>query len=434
MRALAGATLAAAAACLLSPAHFSAAHAAELPAIKITNQNAVPECVTPGRLMAFLKLRNSKLSDRYDGIATEYMRHGEELGLRWDYAFFQMMLETGNLTYTGDVKSDQNNFAGLGATGKGARGEAFPDISTGVRAHLQHVQMYGGEKVENPVAERTRNIQEWGVLDDWQKSITTPITYSQLAKKWAPTSRRYTKDIADIAGDFFDGPCRDSDPNPELVADARKGRDSARTVAEAGKAEVIDKAEAAPAGKGAEIAKKAVAEARASGDIPKRTGLGAGELAQAAAVTAPAATAQAAAVPAAPAGPAPTVKILNATAEETADRTGTGLPPDSDTSKVEVASFTGQAASVTAGKSKAPEAKTAGCRVWTASYGGSKAIIIKAMAGGATNYTVLDVNEGAEKREAEAYISAYAKGGETVGEFGSPTQALDKAFELCPEG
>jgi hypothetical protein len=72
--------------------------------------------------------------------------------------------------------------------------------------------------------------------------------------------------------------------------------------------------------------------------------------------------------------------------------------------------------------------------VWTASYGGAKAIIIKAAAGGATNYTVLDVNEGAEKKEAEAYISAYAKGGETVGEFGSSSQALDKAFELCPEG
>ena len=50
------------------------------------------------------------------------------------------------------------------------------------------------------------------------------------------------------------------------------------------------------------------------------------------------------------------------------------------------------------------------------------------------NYTVLDVNEGTEKREAEAYIAAYAKGGVIAGEFTSQTQALDKAFELCPEG
>ena len=53
---------------------------------------------------------------------------------------------------------------------------------------------------------------------------------------------------------------------------------------------------------------------------------------------------------------------------------------------------------------------------------------------GLDNYTVLDVNEGTAQREADAYIAAYAKGGKKVGEFSNPTQALDKAFELCPEG
>jgi hypothetical protein len=47
---------------------------------------------------------------------------------------------------------------------------------------------------------------------------------------------------------------------------------------------------------------------------------------------------------------------------------------------------------------------------------------------------VLDVNEGAEKREIEAYIAAYARGGQSIGEFGNQSLALDKAFELCPEG
>ena len=62
------------------------------------------------------------------------------------------------------------------------------------------------------------------------------------------------------------------------------------------------------------------------------------------------------------------------------------------------------------------------------------AVIIRSQSDGAVNYTVLDVNEGAEKREAEAYISAYAKGGAIAAEFQSQTQALDKAFEICPEG
>jgi hypothetical protein len=82
-----------------------------------------------------------------------------------------------------------------------------------------------------------------------------------------------------------------------------------------------------------------------------------------------------------------------------------------------------------------PAAKTAGkCKVWTASYGGQRAILIKASAEGTDNYTVLDVNEASEKREVDAYIAAYAKGGQRVGAYPNQTQALDKAFQLCPEG
>lgn len=74
------------------------------------------------------------------------------------------------------------------------------------------------------------------------------------------------------------------------------------------------------------------------------------------------------------------------------------------------------------------------CKVWTASYGGQHAFIIKAKADDTVNYTVLDVHKGSEKRELDAYIAAYAKGGEKVGEFSSQTKALSKAFELCPVG
>ncbi len=142
------------------------AAAAELPPIKSSESNRVPECATPGRLISYVRERNPKLEARYDGIASDYMRHGEALHIRWDYAFFQMLLETGYLTYKGDVKPEQGtHFAGLGATGKGARGESFKDVSTGVKAHLEHLLMYAGERVESPVAERTRNIQDWACSD-----------------------------------------------------------------------------------------------------------------------------------------------------------------------------------------------------------------------------------------------------------------------------
>ena len=128
-----------------APAGSAAAE--NLPPIKATSSNVVPECVTPGRLTAFLRDRNPRLGAEYEKIAVEYMRHGEALGIRWDYAFFQMVVETGYHTFErsrgrrGDVRPAQNNFAGLGASGRGVRGESFPDVSTGVLAHLQHVLM-----------------------------------------------------------------------------------------------------------------------------------------------------------------------------------------------------------------------------------------------------------------------------------------------------
>jgi len=110
--------------------------AADLPPIKTTPSNSVPACVTPGRLLAYLESRNPQLDPRFRGIASEYMRIGEAFGVRWDYAFYQMLLETGSRSFrdgnrSGDVKPQQNNFAGLGATGRGERGESFKDIATG---------------------------------------------------------------------------------------------------------------------------------------------------------------------------------------------------------------------------------------------------------------------------------------------------------------
>jgi hypothetical protein len=81
-----------------------------------------------------------------------------------------------------------------------------------------------------------------------------------------------------------------------------------------------------------------------------------------------------------------------------------------------------------------PPAANQRCRVWTASYGGQKSLIIRSVADQVVNFTVLDVNDGAETREAEAFIAAYAKNGKVAGEYPSQALALDKAFELCPEG
>ena len=422
----------------------STAFAAELPQIKITDGNTVPECATPGRLSAFLEARNKNLNARFQTIAADYMRVGEELGIRWDVAYFQMLLETGNLTFTGDVSAEQNNFAGLGASGKKEPGESFPDVATGVKAHLQHLLMYAGEKVDNAVAERTRKVQEWGVLTSWLKTIDGPMTYTQLAKKWAPGSRNYSRDIATVSDSFYDGLCKSPDPKPEMTALARPETEikTAAAVAPAKDVAATETAEAsesagdetaAPEVSGAELARRAVAQARASGSFV-RSNLGASSIAKAA-ETAATATPETSETP--PAQPA--FKIINAPKPEAEaiedETTATTAEP---IAKVQTAALgSGTKGAITppaASKSKETAAPSSKCRVWTASYGGSRAIIIKAAGDLTTNYTVLDVNEGTEKREADAYIEAYAKGGQPVGEFTNQTQALDKAFELCPEG
>ncbi len=362
------------------------AMAQSLPAIKTGPGNQVAACATPGRLMDFVRQRNASLSPRFDAVATEYMRHGEVLGVRWDYAFFQMLLETGNLSFSrgngqpGNVRPSQNNFAGLGAAGRGQHGEAFPDVSTGVKAHMQHLLLYAGDHIDDPVADRTRKVQEWGILASFQRKLNRPVTFTDLAREWSPGDRGYARKIGIIAQAYFDDACNRPDPRPELVAEARRGRGGAMPLASTSATE-------RPKVSGTELARRAVEKAREEGAT--RSGLGATSIAT-----------RTAGVPA--------TSDRNTAISESWQ---SGTPDTDATAKLQTASAGTAAAAAAKGSAAAK------CRVWTASYGGQKSVIIKAASEGLVNYTVLDVNEGREKRETEAYIAAYAKGGKPIGEF-----------------
>ena len=94
-------------------------------------------------LSAMLQFYNPKIkSDKADQMAKIYVEESLDEGVNHDIAFCQMILETGFLRYGGDVKRYQNNFCGLGATGNQEPGEYFPDVRTGVRAHIQHLKAY----------------------------------------------------------------------------------------------------------------------------------------------------------------------------------------------------------------------------------------------------------------------------------------------------
>jgi hypothetical protein len=313
------------------------------------------------------------------------------------------------------------------------RGESFPDIKTGVQAHLEHLLLYAGHPVDEPVAERTRNVREWGVLTPWQRTFTRPINYSDLAAKWAPGTKAYSRMLETVADRFNAEVCNEADPQPELLQEARASL--AKTPASTKTAATEPQRPS-----GADLARRALDQAKAEGN-DRRYALGA-------------ATPPAAAPPPAP------FKVLNpprpettepsaaavATAQQPVSHASAALmkSPAAKTGPAENAAAkapvrTASAATAATGSKSLTDAATAPasgqkCRVWTASYGGQKAIIIRSVADQVVNFTVLDVNEGSEGREAQAFISAYAKNGKIAGEYPTQAQALDKAFELCPEG
>lgn len=65
-------------------------------------------------------------------------------GVRPELLYAQVMIETGNLRFGGDVLPEQCNFGGLGATGNGKRGLSFDTVLKGLRAQALHLRAYAG--------------------------------------------------------------------------------------------------------------------------------------------------------------------------------------------------------------------------------------------------------------------------------------------------
>lgn len=98
----------------------------------------------------------------YYKIALLYLQKGQQYGIRGDIAFFQAAHETGWWRFGGLVTPEQNNYCGLGATGRsatadeplrganparvwfveGRHGAFFDTPATGIEAQLQHLYAY----------------------------------------------------------------------------------------------------------------------------------------------------------------------------------------------------------------------------------------------------------------------------------------------------
>jgi hypothetical protein len=332
----------------------SVAHA--LPEIRMHDRNRVPSCVTPERLMRFLTDRNPNLDSRFGNIALYYKQHGEAQRVRWDYAFFQMILETNYLNFKngagkGDVSSRQNNFAGIGTTGGGVPGDSFPDVPTGVLAQMQHLIAYSGERVPEPVGRRTRERQD-DIIAISQR-LGRAVTFRDLTRRWA-IDRRYGTSIEAIASRFRAAHCTGKEPELDIAEKTPGQRHVTFTKADSWGRRGRD-------GSG---------QARSRSNDDSRI------------------------------------------AESPRD-TGTGAVPP-----------------LVAPPSVAVRPNT--CRVYTASYGGQRNVLIRAFVGNELQYTALQVLDGQEDRLADSFIRTHARGGEALGAFPDRETALSRAFDLCP--
>lgn len=414
----------------------SAFAAPPLPEIRLSSQNAVPRCVTPERLMAFLKQRNRNLDPRFRNIAAFYKRHGEAWAVRWDYAFFQMAIETNFLTYRqpngrmGDVNPRQNNFAGIGTTGGGVPGDSFPDVSTGVLGQIQHLVVYSGEWVDRPVAQRTA-LKQQHILDISRK-LNRPVRFSDLAKRWA-VDPKYANSIEWVASRFRAEYCKGRaapqeaevlpwQQRPGRGADATTGKTKKTNAADASRPSKAStpKSDAKPA---PEPAPRKVAEVSV---MPAPTP------AQAAGVTSSSAADHSGERLAlfSPAAALSDVTVPNNTRRDE--------PQDMPVKAPMAVAGASVGGFLVKDKPAFPPPSGLGvkptrCVVKMARYGGETTVLVKSPEGADVHYIAVSVLDGFEDNMIKNFLASRPEGGEVLGTFPSRDAAVVQARRHCPD-
>jgi len=354
-----------------------------------------------------------------------------------------MAVETNFLTYRtgngrwGDVNPKKNNFAGLGTTGGGVPGDSYPDVNTGVLAQIQHLVVYSGERIDEPVGARTRLKQDDILATMASKRGRT--TFADLARRWA-ADKHYGASIEWVANNFRQQFCNGAD----RAEDAEPEPDNpVKRVA------VVKKlAPAANLGGPAEAGGETAAATKAP---PVRTIWSAADAPAPAAGTsdaiAPEPEAVAASKSAAAAIPQRKPKTPAVVVTEQIIQTGEEPPvaaatitpektPEAATGAPTAFAFAAGLSSTAPRTGTAPKVAASGgtCPVNTASYGGKKILLVRSAADADVRFTVLTVLDGFEKSMLDSYLKAHAPGGSSVGEFANKNAAFAKARELCPRG
>jgi len=103
-----------------------------------------PAVTTPAQLAGWFATtgHQPRLDVSVLDLATMFVEEGAREGVRGDLAFAQAIVETGYFGFSTSVVPELHNYAGIGATGGGVKGSAFPDARVGVRAQVQHLRAY----------------------------------------------------------------------------------------------------------------------------------------------------------------------------------------------------------------------------------------------------------------------------------------------------
>ena len=153
---------------------------------------------TKGQAVNLIKQTNSdvNLECSVEEIVDFYWAEAEREGVRPDIALAQALVETGYFRFGGTVKPKQNNFCGLGTTGKKVRGAKFDNPEQGVRAHIQHLLAYSAQKkpstkIVDPRYELAHAIRsERGYVDTWYGLNGTWAMGSNYCEKIMVTYQR----------------------------------------------------------------------------------------------------------------------------------------------------------------------------------------------------------------------------------------------------
>lgn len=98
---------------------------------------------TAAQMQAYIKTVNPTVASSVLDMIPDYLVEGAAEGVRGDVAFAQSCLETGNFTFKGSaITLVQNNFAGMGVTQNGMKGNSWATPQRGIRAQIQHLKAY----------------------------------------------------------------------------------------------------------------------------------------------------------------------------------------------------------------------------------------------------------------------------------------------------